>query len=386
MKKMTAGSSSCFLLAGVALVALATSSPADDQPGPIAQKLQPFVDSNTLAGAVCAVASKDAVLDEEAVGYADVEAKKRMETKDLFWIASQSKAMTCAVLMMLVDEGRVSIDDPVEKYLPEFTGQKVKVGGQLVDPVHPILIRDVMTHTSGLPFASPMETPTLDGSSLAERVRSYAQLPLNTQPGTKFNYANAGINTVGRIIEVVSGEPYEQFMQERLFQPLGMTDTTFFPNDEQLTRLADSYQATPDGKGLHQINIGQLSYPLNSSHRYPMPAGGLFSTADDVVKFCQMILNDGDYQGTRYLSHKSIELMTTDQIPPSTGGAYGFGWMFAPGNFYHEGAFNTRMTIEPDPGIVEVFLVQQAGPWPNGNPDLKGIFLNAAHEIARDKQ
>ena len=190
----------------------------------LAAAVQPFVDSNTLAGAVMLVASKDKVLGLEAAGWADIVGRKPMKTDALFWIASQSKAMTATAFMMLVDEGKVSLDDPVEQYLPEFKGQMLAVERDaehvlLRKPAHPITVREVLSHTSGLPYSSPMEQPTLDGLPLRDTVRSYAMGPLLFPPSTKYQYSNEGINTAGRIIEVVSGMSYEQFMQARLFKP-----------------------------------------------------------------------------------------------------------------------------------------------------------------------
>src|SRR6187431_3084199 len=151
----------------------------------------------------------------------------------MFWIASMSKAITAAGLMVLVDEGKVALDDPVEKYLPEFKGQMVVAEKNdahmlLRKPAHPITVREVLSHMSGLPFSAAIEKPTLDGLPLAAAVRSYAMSPLQTEPGTAYQYSNAGINTAARIIEVVSGMKYEDFMQQRLFDPLGMKDTTFW--------------------------------------------------------------------------------------------------------------------------------------------------------------
>ena len=162
-----------------------------ESPQTIAAALQPFVDNHTLAGAVTLVASPDRVLSLEAVGYMDIAAKKPMRTDALFWIASQSKAMTATALMMLVDEGKVNVDDPVEKYLPEFKGQWVKAEQDpdhllLKRPAHPITVKNVLSHTSGLPFSSPLETPTLDLLPLAARVRSYAMLPLEFEPDSKY--------------------------------------------------------------------------------------------------------------------------------------------------------------------------------------------------------
>ena len=243
-----------------------------------------------------------------------------MRTDALFWIASQSKPMTATALMMLVDEGKVNVDDPVEKYLPEFKGQWVKAEQDtehvlLKKPAHPITVKNVLSHTSGLPFSSPLEQPTLDLLPLAARVRSYAMLPLEFEPDSKYQYSNAGINTAGRIIEVVSGMPYAQFLDQRLFQPLGMKDTTFWPNPEQVRRLAKSYKPNAAKTDLEETTITQLRYPLTDRTREPMPAGGLFSTAADVARFCQMILNGGVLNGKRYLSEAAVKQMTSRQTP-----------------------------------------------------------------------
>ena len=170
------------------------------------------------------VADRDRVLDLEAVGSADIAAGTPMATDCLFWIASESKPITASALMILVDAGRVSLDDPVGKFLPEF--RKVWLAAERDDahmllkrPHRPITVRDLLTHTSGLPFSSALETPTLDGLPLRDAARSYALTPLNTEPGAKYQYSNAGINTVGRIIEIVAGESYEQFLRTRLFEP-----------------------------------------------------------------------------------------------------------------------------------------------------------------------
>jgi CubicO group peptidase (beta-lactamase class C family) len=347
--------------------------------------LQPFVANHTLAGAVMLVASKDKVLGLEAVGYADVAAKRPMQTDCLFWIASMSKPITATALMMLVDEGKVNVDDAVEKYLPEFKGQCLAVEQDrhrvlLKKPRHPITVRNVLSHTSGLPFKSPMEQPTLDLLPLAQAVRTYAVSPLQFEPDSKYQYSNAGINTAGRIIEVVSGMPYEEFLVKRLFAPLGMKDTCFRPNPEQLRRLAKSYKPNAAQTGLEETTIGQLKYPLDTATRQPMPAGGLFSTATDLSLFCRMILGGGEFGGKRYLSEKSLHQMTSSQTGPLPEG-YGFGWSTdrKPGApFGHGGAYSTNMQIDPTRQLVMIFLVQHAG-WANntGNQVLSA-FQQAA--------
>jgi CubicO group peptidase (beta-lactamase class C family) len=381
----------CLPLAVLLLaVGLLAPLPAftDDAPSAsakgVAAVLQPFVDSHALAGAVTLVADKDKVLSVEAVGYADIAAKKPMTTDALFWIASQSKSITATALMMLVDEGKVKLDDPVAKYLPEFKEQWLRAYGDnqvqlLKKPKQRMTVRHILSHISGLPFKSAMEEPTLDVLPLDCAVRSYVMTPLDFEPGTKqFHYSNAGINTVGRIIEVVSHMPYEKFMDKRVFEPLGMKDTTFWPNEEQLKRLAKSYKPNDDKNDLVEIKIGQLKHPLNDHTRQPMPAGGLFSTADDVGRFCQMVLNGGTFHGRRYISEDAVKRMATTQVGDPAKGGYGLGWStHGDGAFGHGGAHATNMTIDPKHGLITVFMVQHAG-FPKDGEKSHAAFQRAA--------
>jgi len=365
-----------------ALFLLFTSTLVADVPGKkLAPFLQPFVDTQTLAGAVVLVADQDKVLDVEAVGWQDIAAKKPMQTNSLFWIASQSKPITAAGLMILVDEGKVNVDDPVEKYLPEFKGQQVNVSTdpkkpELKAPRHPILVREVLSHTSGLDFKSEMETPTLDLKPLAERVKSYAKMALLFEPGSKSKYANAGINTAGRIIEVVSGMSYEKFLDERIFKPLGMTDTNFWPTKQQQERLAKSYKPGAGNKGLEECTIGQLQYPLEDPVRQPMPAGGLFSTANDLSVFYRMMANEGSFNGKRILSAKAVQTMTSDQSGEANS-HYGFGFGTDGKSFTHGGAYGTNSRYDRDQKLITVFLVQNAG-WSGDGKKILPTFQKAA--------
>jgi CubicO group peptidase (beta-lactamase class C family) len=368
-------------------VALLPASAADSPTAAskrIAAALQPFVDRHALAGAVTLVADKDKVLSLQAVGFADVAAGKPLRPDALFWIASQSKPITATALMMLVDEGKVRLEDPVEHYLPEFKGQwLVAERGRdhllLKRPKHPITVREILSHTSGLPFKSALEQPTLDLLPLRVAVRSYAMTPLQFEPGTSYQYANAGINTAGRILEFVSGMPYEEFLQQRLFGPLGMKDTTFWPDGEQLTRLAKSYKPNADKTGLEETTITQLKYPLSDRSRQPMPAGGLFSTARDVGRFCQMILNGGTFGGKRYLSEAAVKQMTSKQTGPGIKQGYGLGWATGGATFGHGGAYATNMTIDSKRGVITVFMVQHAG-FPGDGGKSQAAFRKAAEE------
>jgi CubicO group peptidase (beta-lactamase class C family) len=352
------------------------SQPAANDP--IRSFLQPLVENHTLAGTVTLVASKDRIVDVQAVGYRDLAARAPMRPDCLFWIASTSKPMTVTAFMTLVDEGKVNLDDPVEKYLPEFHGQMVsppqsKVNTVLsaaqtlstpVPAIHPIRVREILSHTSGLPFRSKAQPAALDLLPLNQAVRSFAAEPLIFQPGTAYSYSNEGINTAARIIEVVSGMSYEQFMQQRLFDPLGMKDTTFWPSTEQISRLAESYKVDTSSHELVELQIDQLTYPLNDkARRFPMPAGGLFSTAGDVATFCQMILNGGIAHGKRIVSEAAIREMTRTQNKMLDGKNYGLGWGISDHGFGHGGAYNNAMEISPSNGRILVFMVQQSGPF-----------------------
>jgi CubicO group peptidase (beta-lactamase class C family) len=370
----------------------APAAPA--QADPIAAYLQPLVASHTLAGAVTLVAGRDSVLYLKSAGYRDLAAGAPMPTNAMFWIASTSKPITVTAFMMLVDEGKVHLDDPVEKYLPEFRGLMVRPkqdasapasstvakSDQLVPADHPIRVREILSHTSGLPFKSAAQPGALDLLTLKDSVRSFASEPLLFQPGTDYSYSNEGIDTAARIIEVVTGTPYEQFLQERLFDPLGMKDTTFWPNAEQIARLATSYKPDPQTGGLVAVPIEQLTYPLDDrQHRFPMPAGGIFSTASDVAKFCQMILNGGVANGRRFISAESLREMTTPQNGKTNKAPYGLGMGISDVGFGHGGAYKNAMEINIKAGRIFIFMVQQAGPW--GTKEGDGM-ISALEKIA----
>jgi CubicO group peptidase (beta-lactamase class C family) len=357
------------------------------QPDPIQAYLQPLVNNHTFAGAVALVATKDRTVYLKPIGYRDLASKTPMTADALFWIASTSKPMTATAVMMLVDEGKINLNDPVEKYLPEFKGQMVRVTNpaspasaqgvtavqappQLVPASRPILVREILSHTSGLPFKSAAQPGALDLLPLKDAVRSFASEPLIFQPGTSYSYSNEGINTAARIIEVVTGMPYEQFMQERLFTPLGMKDTTFWPTSEQIGRLAKSYKLDTHVNDLSEQPVDQLTYPLDDrQHRYPMPAGGLFSTAADLSIFCRMILNGGMLDGKRYISESSLHQMTTEQNGGLGKTSYGFGWSISASGFAHGGAYKNAMEIDTVKGRILIFMVQQHGPWGTAKGD-----------------
>ncbi len=390
--------SGAALLSGLACPATARD---DRKPAVLAPALQRFVDDQSISGAVLLVASPDRVLALETVGQSDLKAGTPMEKDALFWIASMTKPMTAMALMMLVEEGRLSIDDPVEKHLPEFKGQMLleeKTADRVVlkKPARPVTVKDLLTHTSGLTSSLPGENGPLDMLTLHGAVVGYALSPLQFEPGSKWQYCNPGINTLGRLIEVKSGMPYAQFMQERFFEPLGMKDTTFWPTEEQMKRLAKSYRPGPDGKGLEETTVKYLSPNLKDRQRMPLAAGGLFSTASDLSRIYQMVLNGGQLGKKRYLKEETLKLMTTNQtgglkVSFSDGMHMGLGFhivdkpmgvteALSPGSFGHGGAYGTQAWLDPVRKLAIVLLIQRAGLPNSDRSDMRAALQKAAVE------
>ena len=356
-------------LTGVALVIgwwVAGGSRADESDHGFAAVMKPWLERHSLAGAVVLMTDRDRTLVHEAAGLADLESGRKMAPDSLFWIASMTKPMTAAALLILVDEGRVRLDEPVATYLPEFrdlwrVGETSADRMLLVRQTRPITVRDLLRHGSGLPFHSEIEEPTLDRLSLDTRSRRYAAIPLLFEPGTGYQYSNAGFNTAGRIIEVVAGMPYEDFLAKRLFAPLGMNDTTFRPTPQQCDRLATSYARDDDRGTLVPVQISQLQYPLHSPDRQAMPGGGLFSSAADCGRFCRMLLGEGASGPIRVLSAAAVREMRSRQTPAGVQDAYGLGCqLHDDGTYGHGGAFATDFTIDDSGGRAVVWLVQDA--------------------------
>lgn len=400
MKMFAASSLSLLLLLGAPQFAAAQATAVQTKPAagaaakssPIKAALQPYVDDHALAGAVALVADRNNVLTVETVGWADIAAKRPMKDDTVFWIASQTKAITAAAVMILVDEGKLSLDDPIEKYLPEMKSLRLAPAKDSKDEPQPpktkVTIRQCLSHTSGMPFQSPAEKPTLDCLPLADAVKSYATTPMVAEPGTLYLYSNAGINTAGRIIEVVTGEKYEDFLDERLLRPLGMHDTTYWPSAEQVARLATSYKPNKpkDADDLEPTKIVYLKYPFDSREgRYPMPGGGLFSTAGDVAKFCRMLLRGGELGGKRILSEAAVKELTTNQTGKAVNKdgkpvPYGLGFSTGGDTFGHGGAMATNMTVHPKTGLITIWLVQHAG-FPKDGGKAAGTFAAKANEL-----
>jgi CubicO group peptidase (beta-lactamase class C family) len=378
-----------LLSTAVAVSARPESPPRDTQTAisTISERLRPFVDERQVAGAVTLVATPDRIVHQGAIGKANIADDKPMRGDSIFWIASMTKPITGTAVLMVQDEGKLSVDDPVEKYLPEFTGVKTADGKGAR-----LLIRHLLTHTSGMGEVSPSQARGI--KSLAGLMPLHVAKPLAFEPGTKWVYCQSGINTAARIVEVVSGELFDEFLERRLFGPLGMKDTTFYLSEQQLRRLATSYRRTSKGELEATQNFILHGKTPTSRDRFPAANGGLFSTAPDYARFCQMVLNGGELDGKRYLKPESVKLMTTIQTGDlktgfTEGNGWGLGWcvirepqgvtaMLSPGSFGHGGAYGTQAWIDPQKKRIDILMVQRAD-FPNSDAsEVRRAFQEAA--------
>ncbi len=353
------------------------------------------------AGAVAVVARRGKVVYVHASGMADREAQKPMRPDAIFRIASMTKPITSVAVMMLYEEGRLLLDDPLSKYLPEFKNPKVLVldksgKSDAKDPKteparREITIRHLLNHTSGLTYQWNERLGPLyfkagithgliqDDSTLAEKMKRLAGIPLLHHPGEKFEYG-LSIDVLGRVVEVVSGQSLDEFFRRRIFRPLDMNDTFFFVPGEKRDRLAAVYRRTGPGK-LERVSdepivqgsfVHTVNYPYSGPRSYYSGGGGLCSTAPDYLRFCQMLASGGELNGARIVSRKTIELMTMNQIGElSMGGPQKFGLGFSvladrartnlnasAGSYGWGGFFNTTFLIDPGEKLIVVAMTQ----------------------------
>jgi CubicO group peptidase (beta-lactamase class C family) len=383
----------------------------------IASTVQRGIDDKRIAGAVTLVARRGHVAWFKAQGMADREAGKPMRPDTMFRICSMTKPITSLAVMMLYEEGRFLLDDPVSKYLPEFKNPKVLVkpasGAPYTIPAtREIAIRDLLRHTSGITYQwnedlGPMYKDAKVASGLlpydgtiADSTRHLAGLPLLFNPGEKFEYS-LGVDVLGRLVEVVSGKPLDEFFRTRIFEPLGMKDTYFYPPEGKLDRLATAYTYYDD-KGLNRfpdtpITEGAFTYSADYPTRNPRKlfsgGAGLVSTAADYARFCQMMLDGGKVGNTRLLSRKSVELMTQDQlgkISSDQGFGLGFGVngvkaplseLGSPGEYNWGGFFYTQFSIDPKEQMIVIFMGQLH---PAGDLTLDRQAIELAYQAIAD--
>jgi CubicO group peptidase (beta-lactamase class C family) len=385
------------MLSGLTLaVSVSVTAQSPKLPG-IGAAMDEMISRNEVSGAVTVVVATDRVLHVEANGMADIATKRPMTPDTLFWIASMTKPVTGVAILMLQDEGKLHVSDPVAKYLPEFADLKTPSGKPA-----PLTISQILTHTSGLGEASGPKAQS--AKTLADLVPIWLSTPMQFEPGAKWQYCQSGINAAGRIVEVVSGMSFDAFLQQRLFAPLGMKDTTFYPTEAQRSRWVTAYAKNKDTGTLNAVPPRPEFGPRD---RPPQGNGGLYSTAPDYARFCQMLLNGGTLEGRRYLGAESLKFLSTPQTGTLPTGFFqnetfgqrgaNYGWgigtcvlkvphdgvaeVLSAGTFGHGGAWGTQAWIDPVKGVAYVLMVQRAN-FPNSDAsDVRRAFQKAAAQV-----
>jgi CubicO group peptidase (beta-lactamase class C family) len=362
----------------------------------IHEAMERHIDAGEISGAVTLVARRGKIVHFQAHGLMDIESKKPMTTDAIFRIASMTKPITGVAVMMMVEEGKIRLTDPVSKFIPEFKDTKVAVARDSLVP-HPaghtsgepdfylepayreLTVRDLLTHTSGLMSGEigaregARIAPKSPTETLATYVPRLGAVPLDFQPGTQWAYSGAaGPEVLGRIVEIVSGQPYDQFLRTRIFEPLGMKDTFFYPPDDRRPRLVTLYDKSPKGlpKSANQDGL--------STKTFFGAGGGLMSTAEDYLQFAQMLLNGGKLNGHVLLSPRTVQLMASNQVGdmfngklgrPADGMGYGLlmgivedsvasGLRVTTGSFGWDGVFGTQTWIDPTEKMVTILMIQ----------------------------
>jgi CubicO group peptidase (beta-lactamase class C family) len=382
------------IIYAVLLLLSACAFPAESGNPAIRAAIDKFIDAQDISGAVTVVVSKDKVLALDTIGFADIARKKPMEPNTLFWQASMTKPLTGISILMLQDEGKLRVSDPVEKFIPEFAALKTPSG----QPAH-ITIEQILTHTSGL---GEGDAAAIKGAhTLADLIPIYLASPMLYEPGDHWRYTQSGINVAARIVEVASGLSFDNFVSKHILKPLGMKNTTFYPNKKQRSHLA-----TPYIKDKQNGTLTATPYAAYGNKGQP-PFGnaGLFSTGPDYARFCQMLLNGGTFKGKRYLSPAALQQLTTVHTGELKTGflqteEYGsrgmnYGWgigvailkaphpgvaeMLSPGTYGHGGAWGTQAWIDPVRGLAYILMVQRPGT--NGDASkLRQAFQQAASD------
>ena len=393
-----------FGIAGAASAQLATASIPEDvglsgaRLERLHRAMQDYIDRQELSGCVMLVARKGKIAYHEALGMADVEKGIPMRKDAIFRIASMSKPITSAAVMMLYEEGKFLLNDPISKYIPEFKNPSVIVpdeaGGsyKIVPAKREITVRNLLNHTSGISYqwspvvgklyhdANITHGLVQDTSTIVEKMKVLAKMPLVNQPGEAWEYG-LNIDVLGALVEIWSGKTFAEFLKERLFGPLGMNDTQFFLPAEKVSRIATVYtpgdgklKRWPDAPVIEGPMIYTSTYPYIGPQTYFSGGGGLTSTAEDYARFLQAMLNKGTFEGTRILSRKTVELMTTNSIANLSilgrpGFKFGLGFsvleavdegseLESTGNFGWGGFWYTHVFVDPGEELIGVFMAQ----------------------------
>lgn len=356
----------------------------------IHEMIQRHIDAREISGAVTLVARRGHIVHFEAHGFMDLESKTPMRKDAIFRLASMSKPITAVAVMMLVEEGKVRLNDPVSKYIPEFKEMKVAMPRMVRTPAgsppqiytvpadREVTISDLLTHTSGLMssgIAQPEATRLAHRSpedTLASYIPRLGQVPLDFQPGSQWAYSGgAGPEVLSRIVEIVSGQSYDEYLRTRLYEPLGMKDTFFYPPDDRRPRIPTLYLRNGLQKAPNQDGL--------SSKVYFSGAAGIMSTAEDYLQFAEMLLNGGALNGKRILGPRTVELMSSNHVGEMFNGklgrpahGMGFGYLMqvvedpvaaglrvSKGAFGWDGVYGTQMWVQPKEQMVTILMIQE---------------------------
>ena len=357
------------------------------------------VKSGNLPGIVSLISRNGKIVHWKAYGMADNQAGRTLKRDDIFRIASQSKAITSTAVMMLWEEGKFQLDDPISKYIPEFKSPQVLKSFKYSDTTYTtepakseITIRHLITHTSGIGYgiidgneqmkmiygkAGVTDLFTTDKITIAESVKKLAKLPLHHNPGEKFTYSE-GLDVLGYFIEIVSGMPFDQFLKSHIFDPLGMNDTRFYQPEEKAGRLVAVQQKTNGKWTKYPVTFYDTDYPVKGAKSFFSGGAGLSSTAKDYATFLQMYLNGGELNGVRLLSRTTIEAIMSNQIgnvwgeDPEKNYGLAFsvltrkgeekGGLSSEGTFEWGGYFNTQYFADPKEKVIGILMKQTQGP------------------------
>lgn len=410
MKKLLLASLALLLSVGLDAQVLtpATSSPqkgiSQDRINKIDQMLNEAIDANQIPGLVAMIVKDGKIVYQSSKGLADVAAQQKMVKDQIFRIASQTKAITSTAVMMLWEEGKFQLTDPISKYIPEFKNPQVMTGFRFADSTYSsrpasreITIKDLLTHTSGIGYgmidgdermkmiyqkAGIVDLFTTEPITIGDNIKKLAKLPIHHDPGAKFTYSE-GLDVLGYFIEIVSGMPFDEFLKTRLFQPLGMSNTGFYLNEVQGEKLVTVHEFK---KGTWQpmpVTFYDPDYPKTGAKSFFSGGAGLSATAEDYAKFLQMYLNGGVYNGNRILSPTTIEIIMSNQVGDLlAGGQEGYGLAFglvnaqgfpkggegSVGTFDWGGYFNTQYFADPVTKTIGILMKQTQG----GNGDQTG--------------
>lgn len=371
-----------------------TAGMSEERLGRIDVMLEEAIEQDQIPGAVALVARNGKIVYHKAFGMAANESKRSLQRDDIFRIASQTKAITSTAVMMLWEEGKFRLDDPISLYIPEFKNAVIfdsfieadsSFTGTLAK--QPITIRHLLTHTSGIGYgmidddnfrkiyqkAGIIDAFTIENVTIEENIKKLAKLPLHHEPGEKFTYSE-GLDVLGYFIEIVSGIPFDKFLEDRIFNPLGMSDSYFYLPDSKKDRLV-SVQTIKNGEWIRYPGIPYFDqdYPIKGAKSFFSGGGGLSSTAKDYACFLQMYLNQGEYNGVRLLSRTTVQAIMSNQVGDLFGdsGSYyglafgvldekgaGMGGRGSKGTFDWGGYFNTQYFADPVENTIGILMKQ----------------------------